>query len=104
MKPDALLVEVQSVFSPGNCQVNINQSCYRLPCKLTDLCLLHYELVYLLGLDFPLFFDLHLRIFPLLRLFRSLRLFNVEPDLTHAVVLAQIFVVSLDGDVLFVDD
>lgn len=103
MESDGLGIEIHSVFSSGDCQVDVEEGGERLSCKLADLGSFYYLLIdglygSLLFLFLLLALNLLIHGFSFL-----LGLFDMEPDLAHAVIITHLISSSLHDDILFVD-
>ena len=104
MKSQVSLIEINSIFSSWNTQIDLIKCSYRITCKLSNLSFLYNLFLKLLGklvaffyiiLIFTSSFDLHL-----LLLFGAL---DMEPDFANIVVIFNIISGGLDYDVIFVD-
>jgi len=98
----ALLVEVDGVLAPGDCQVDVEEGGDGLARELPYFGLLDDLLVDLLGCGLLLLLlalDVHVAcVLPVF-----LGLLDVEADLADAVVVADFFVADFDDDVVLVD-
>ncbi len=104
MQSEILLVKVYRVFSPRYRQVHIDQRGNRVSCKLTNLGFFRDWFVKRLGVGFLLFIILLGFCIFLFVLHTILVLWfvDVEPDFTHAVVIAQLFDGGFDDYVIFI--
>ncbi len=104
MQSEILLVKVYRVLAPRHCQVHVDQCSNWVSCKLPDFRLLRDWFVERLGVGFFLFIVL-LIVCLFLFVLHTVLVFgfvDVEPDFTHAIVIAELFDGGFNDDVIFI--
>lgn len=105
MQSKVFLVKIYRVFSSWNCQIYVDQSRNRIPCKFTDFGFLSDALIQTLSVRLFLIFILLilLILFFIFHLILLLRLINIEPNFAHTILISDFFNSCFNDDIIFID-